>query len=178
MFFGRLRSAYTEYRLCNVSLGTMRKGERSRSASLVPSPPLPLTKWLPQRWSAIFGPIPWLASTHLEYFWLIKSPLDHMPSKPHLSLIREDIGDDSQTFLFGFWICHRTGSQSWTIHNPRKNAYNLRLFPIQLRIRGLCVVFGRHVTKQRSDWPELFGKTRTKERAQRYTRPPFPRPFY
>ena len=30
------------------------------------------------------------------------------------------------------------------------------------------MVFGRHVTKQRSDWPELFGKVRTKEPAQRY----------
>ena len=30
------------------------------------------------------------------------------------------------------------------------------------------MVFGRHVTKQRSDWPELFGMARTKESAQRY----------
>ena len=28
--------------------------------------------------------------------------------------------------------------------------------------------FGRHVTKQPSDWPELFGMARTKESAQRY----------
>ena len=30
------------------------------------------------------------------------------------------------------------------------------------------MVLGRHVTKQRSDWPELFGMARTKESAQRY----------
>ena len=114
--------------------------------SLVPSPPLPLTKWPRKRWSGIFGPISWLASTHLEYFWPIRSPLDHMLTKPRTSLVREDI-EDSLMFLFGSWICHRTRSQSWTIHNPRKNAYTLRLLPIQLHIRGLCVVFGRHVTK-------------------------------
>ena len=96
-------------------------------ASLVPSPPLPLTKWPRKRWSGIFGPIPWLASTHLEYFWPVRLPLHHVPTKPCMSLIREDIGDDSQTYFFGSWICHRTGSQSWTIHNPRKNAYTLRL---------------------------------------------------
>ena len=28
------------------------------------------------------------------------------------------------------------------------------------------MVFSRHVTKQRSDWPELFGMARTKESAQ------------
>ena len=138
------------------------------SSSLVPSPPLPLTKWPRKRWSGIFGPIPWLASTYLEYFWPIRSPLDHVLTKPRVSLVREDMEDDSQTFFYGCWICHRTGSQSWTIHNPRKNAYTLRLLPIQLHIRGSCVVFSRHVTKQRSDWPELFGMARTKESAQRY----------
>ena len=116
----------------------------------------------------IFGPIPWLASTHLEYFWPIRSPLDHVLTKPRVSLVREDIRDDSQTFFYGSCICHRTGSQSWTIHNPRKNAHTLRLLPIQLRVRGSCVVFVRHVTKQPSDWPELFVMARTKESAQRY----------
>ena len=137
-------------------------------ASLVPSPPFPLTKWPRKRWSGIFGPIPWLASTHLEYFWPIRSPLDHVLTKPRVSLVREDIGDDSQTFFYESCICHRTGSQSWTIHNPRKNAYTLRLLPIQLHVRGSCVVFGRHVTKQPSDWSELFVMARTKESAQRY----------
>ena len=152
--------------------------------SLIPSPTLPLTKWPRKRWSGIFGPIPWLASTHLEYFWPIRSPLDHVLTKPRVSLVREGIGDDSQTFFYGSCICHRTGSQSWTIHNPqswtihnpqswtihnpRKNAYTLRLLPIQPHVRGSCVVFGRHVTKQRSDWPELFGLARTKESAQRH----------
>ena len=116
----------------------------------------------------IFGPIPWLASTHLEYFWPIRSPLDHVLTKPRVSLVREDIRDDSQTFFYGSCICHRTVSQSWTIHNPRKNAHTLRLLPIQLRVRGSCVVFVRHVTKQPSDWPELFVMARTKESAQRY----------
>ena len=129
--------------------------------SLVPSPPLPLTKWLRKRWSGIFGHIPWLASTYLEYFWPIRSPLDHVLTKPRVSLVREDMEDDSQTFFYGSWRCHRTGSQSWTIHNPRKNANTLRLLPIQLHVRGSCVVFSRHVTKQRSDWPELFGMART-----------------
>ena len=91
-----------------------------------------------------------------------------MLTKPRVSLVREDIGDDSQTFFYGSCICHRTGSQSRTIHNPRKNAFTLRLLPIQLHVRGSCVVFGRHVTKQPSDWPELFGMARTKESAQRY----------
>ena len=139
-----------------------------RSPSLVPSPPLPLTKWPRKRWSGIFGPIPWLASTYLEYFWPIRSPLDHVLTKPRVSLVCEDMEDDSQTFFYGSWICHRTGSQSWTIHNPRKNAYTLRLLPIQLQVRDSCVIFSRHVTKQRSDWPELFGMARTRESAQRY----------
>ena len=91
-----------------------------------------------------------------------------MLTKPRVSLVREDMEDDSQTFFYGSWRCHRTGSQLWTIHNPRKNAYTLRLLPIQLHVRGSCVVFSRHVTKQRSDWPELFGMARTKESAQRY----------
>ena len=91
-----------------------------------------------------------------------------MLTKPRVSLVREDIGDDSQTFFYESCICHRTGSQSWTIHNPRKNAYTLRLLPIQLHVRGSCVVFGRHVTKQPSDWSELFVMARTKESAQRY----------
>ena len=121
-----------------------------------------------ERWSGIFGPIPWLASTYLEYFWPIRSPLDHVLTKPRVSLVREDMEDDSQTFFYGSWICPRTGSQSWTIHNPRKNAYTLRLLPIQLHVRDSCVGFNRHVTKQRSDWPELFGMARTKESAQRY----------
>ena len=95
---------------------------------------------LQTRWSGIFGPIPWLASTHLEYFWPIRSPLDHVLTKPRVSLVREDIGDDSQTFFYESCICHRTGSQSWTIHNPRKNAYTLRFLPIQLHVRGSCVV--------------------------------------
>ena len=30
------------------------------------------------------------------------------------------------------------------------------------------MVLGRHVTKQQSDWPELFGMAKTKESAQRY----------
>ena len=85
-----------------------------------------------------------------------------------MSLVCEDMEDDSQTFFYGSWICHRTGSQSWTIHNPRKNAYILRLLPIQLQVRDSCVIFSRHVTKQRSDWPELFGMARTRESAQRY----------
>ena len=91
-----------------------------------------------------------------------------MLTKPRVSLICEDMEDDSQTFFYGSWVCHRTGSQSWTIHNPRKNAYTLRLLPIQLQVRDSCVSFSRHVTKQRSDWPELFGMARTKESAQRY----------
>ena len=88
--------------------------------------------------------------------------------KPRMSPVREDIWIHSQTFLCGSWICHRTGSPSWAIHNPRKNAYTLRLLPIQLHVRGLCVVFIRHMTKQLSDWPELFGMVRTKKWAQRY----------
>ena len=40
----------------------MHSGRKSRGlASLVPIPPLPLTKWPRKRWSGIFGPIPWLA---------------------------------------------------------------------------------------------------------------------
>ena len=104
-------------------------------SSLVPSPPLLLAKWPQKRWSGIFGPIPWLASTYLEYFWQIRSPLDHVLTKPRVCLVHEDMEDDSQTFFYGSWICHRTGSQSWTIHNPRKNAYTLRLLPIQLHVR-------------------------------------------
>ena len=61
--------------------------------SLIPSPPLPLTNRLQKRWSGIFGPIPWLASTHLEYFWSIRLPLDHVPTKLSVSLVREDIGE-------------------------------------------------------------------------------------
>ena len=50
----------------------------------------------------------------------------------------------------------------------QERTYTLRLLPIQLHVRDSCVVFGRHVTKQPSDWPELFVMARTKESAQRY----------
>ena len=33
--------------------------------SLVPSPPLPLTKWPRKRWSGIFGPIPWFSPSQI-----------------------------------------------------------------------------------------------------------------
>ena len=39
-------------------------------SSLVPGPPLPLTKWPRKRWSGIFGPIPWLASTAVSQWQL------------------------------------------------------------------------------------------------------------
>ena len=33
--------------------------------SLVPSPPLPLTKWPRKGWSGIFGPIPWFSPSQI-----------------------------------------------------------------------------------------------------------------
>ena len=68
---------------------------------------------------------------------------------------------------------YRARSQTWNIHNLNKNA--------KLATRGTRVsrvFFGVHVIKRRSywpesDWPELFGMTRTKDSAQRCTDHPF-----
>ena len=106
----RLSISLSKYNYCEIAC--FKYWPIYNGISLVPSPPLPLTKWPQKRWSGIFGPTPWLASTYLEYFWPIKSPLDHVLTKSRVSLVREDMEDDSQTFFYGSWICHRTGSQS------------------------------------------------------------------
>ena len=82
-----------------------------------------------------------------------------------MSLVCENIGDDSQTFFLDpRYATELDPNHGLSILQER----TLTLLPIQLHVQGLCGVFGRHVTKQRSDWPELFGTARTEESAQRY----------
>ena len=51
-------SAHTNCLTDNKAMSTSRV-----ESSLVPSPPLPLTKWPQKKWSGIFGPIPWFSTS-------------------------------------------------------------------------------------------------------------------
>ena len=118
--------------------------------SLVPSPPLPLTKWPRKRWSGIFGPIPWFSPSQIILANQIAA-WSRVYRKPQLG---------SSSVAYAGSIKERLRVISYIL------AYEAHAW------------FHKHVIKRRSDWPKVFKMRRGEPRnGPKDTRPPFSRHF-